>query len=146
MEVGRRVEILVDTGEAQIRNLVDHTKLLEHSNTDVGTRHRRTEQPHGVFDLCGDDAQSFGGHVAALGRRSKTTDQLAAVEWLTSTIGLQHGERNVIDSLVGREPLRTRQTLAPTANRRTFLCHSRVDDLGVISTTSGTEHLLRVVR
>lgn len=141
MEVGRSVEVLVDAGEAQVGDFVDDAELIEDGQTDVGAGDSRTEQSHRVLDDGGDGLEPLVGHVAPLRCCAQPADELLAVERFAPAVRLDHGQWRVIDTFERREALRAGETLTATADRRALFGDARVDDLGVIGTADGTEHV-----
>jgi len=143
MEIGGRVEVLVDAGEPEVGDLVEATEPLQDGQAELLARHFAAEQPELVFDLEGQvcDLVVVDG---APGRRDGHAGlDLGSVERHPVTRALDHDERQLLTTLERGEPVTALEALAATADGRTIIGKSRVDHLviefGATRTTHGPD-------
>ena len=144
VEVGRRVEVLVDAGETEVGDLVECAQVVEHQQPDLGARRLGATEAHGVLDRVGDALDLLERDGATLGGGEQTTDDLGPLERLHATVGLDHGERHLVDALERGEAVLAVRAPSAATHRRTFGGEARVDDLGVVGVAQRAVHLASV--
>ena len=145
VEVGRRVEVLVDAGETEVGDLVECAQVVEHQQPDLGARRLGATEAHGVLDRVGDALDLLErDRRDPWWRRARPADDLGPLERLDATMGLDHGERHLVDALERGEAVLAVRAPSAATHRRTFGGQARVDDLGVVGVAQRAVHLASV--
>ena len=139
-EVVDALEALVDAGEPQVGDLVDHPEVLEHRQTHLLRRGLPALVTQLVLDLTGDDVELLLGHRTVLGGRPQPVDQLAPVERLAQARALDHDQRDLVDPLEGGVAVPAAGAFPAAPDGGPVLGHPRVHDPIVVGQAPGTTH------
>lgn len=103
-------EVLVDAGEAHVRDLVDGAQGFEHRKTDLARCHLWPAKPHLVLDMIRDALDLLERERAALGGGDDAGSDTTTIERLPLSGPLDDDEGNFFDPLVGRKALAAAHT------------------------------------
>jgi hypothetical protein len=128
LEVGRVLEVLVDTGEAHVGDGVQVAQGVQQLDADLlALDLALPAAPHGLFDVTGDLYDVGPGDRPVLAGLLEAGDQLAQVELLLGAVPLEHQQRRLLDPLEGREAPAAARAGAAAPDRRPVLGGTGVD-------------------
>jgi hypothetical protein len=127
-ELGDVLELAVDGGEADVRDLVDAAQGVHHELPDLLRRHLAVELAvERVLDLRRDLLERVDGDGPLLAGLHETEQDLAPLEGHPRPVLLHDPERRLLDLLVGRVAPLALEALASTTDDEAVPRGPRID-------------------
>lgn len=137
VEVG---ELLVDTGEADVRDFVEAAETFHGVLTDDAAGHfGRSGARDSLFNIAGDVLDRLYREPPLFASLPHVIDEFLAIELLATAILLDDHDTEGMP-LISAKSLTAVRALSSAAYRFTAVGIARIDDSGVFVTTKGTFH------
>jgi hypothetical protein len=138
LKVSKRLESLVNTGESEVRDLIEIAERTQNCQPDVmGVDFSPASGPNGLFYLLGQNRQLILAHRSSLAGLANPDEDLASTEGLGRPRALDYGQAS---GLEGGKTTRAFRALPTTTNRRSVFTDAGVNHPRIKMTAEGTVH------